>query len=118
MTPYTVPLRPQDPERDRRAFVAPLIATVLSAPLMALDAFCVLFSPMATDSCTPHGCHALYRSLLAAPCVLAAAWAALGVAWGIPWRLRYRAVRAVPAVAAPLLALAALLIYLRLPAAS
>jgi len=114
MTPYTVPR--QDPDRDRRAFVGPLIATVLSAPLIALDAFCVLFSPMATDSCTPHGCRDLDRALLAAPCVLLMAWAALGISWAIPWRLRHRTVRLLPAAAAPLLALATLLIYLHLPA--
>jgi len=114
MTPYTVRL--WDPERDRRAFVAPLIATVVSAPLVLIDAVCVMFSPMATDSCTVHGCQALDRALLAAPCVLLLSWAALGVSWALPWRLRYRAVRVVPAVAAPLLALATLLIYLHLPA--
>lgn len=115
MTPYTV--RAWDPERDRRAFVAPLIATVVSAPLMVLDAVCVLFSPMATDSCTAHGCRELDRALLAAPCVLLLAWAALGLSWALPWRLRYRAARVAPAVAAPLLAAATLLIYLHLPAA-
>lgn len=116
MTPYTV--HPWDPERDRRAFVVPLIATVLSAPLIALDAVCVMLSPMATDSCTMHGCQALDRVLLAAPCVLLLSCAALGVSWALPWRLRYRAVRVVPAVTAPLLALATLLIYLHLPAPS
>jgi hypothetical protein len=76
----------------------------------------MMFSPMATDSCTSHGCQALTRMLLVAPCVLFAAVVALGVSWALPWRRRYRAARLVVAAASPLLAATTLLIYLHLPA--
>lgn len=112
---YRLPYRPV-PDADRRAFVGPLIATVLAVPLIALDGLIMMFSPMATDSCTPDGCQALTRMLLVAPCVLVAAVVALGVSWALPWRRRYRAARLVVAAASPLLAATTLLLYLHLPA--
>jgi hypothetical protein len=112
------PPRRDDPERDRYAYVAPVISSVLMVPLLAVGGFCVMFAPMATDPCTPDGCHALNRALMTAPCVLLAAWLTLGLSWVLPWRLRYRVMRVVPAVVAPLLALAALFIYVHLPAAN
>ncbi|MEU6852553.1 hypothetical protein ABZ901_21850 [Actinacidiphila alni] len=110
------PVRP--PDHDRHAYVAPLIATVLGGPLIAFCGMIVMISPMATDSCTTHGCHDLYRMLLVAPAVLFLAVLALGLSWLLPWRLRHRTARVVAATAAPLLAAATLLIYANLPAAS
>lgn len=104
------------PDRDPRAYVAPLIATVTAGPVLALGAMAAMFSPMATDSCEADGCHALYRALALAPCLLAAGYAALGAAWAVPWRRRLRVLRTAFAVAAPVLAVAAVLVYLHLPA--
>lgn len=114
--PYGV--RPADPERDRHAFVAPMIASVLAAPVIVVGGMFTMISPMATDSCTAHGCQALYRMLLLAPCLLVLAAGALGASWAVPWRRRHRAKRIALAALAPLLALAAAMIYLHLPAAT
>lgn len=120
--PMAWPPRPyprvRPPGYDRYAFVAPLIATLLGAPLIAFDAIIALFSPMATDSCTAHGCQALDRMLLLAPVVLALAAASLGVCWLLPWRVRHRVPRIAAALAAPLLAVTTILIYTHLPAAN
>jgi type IV secretory pathway VirB2 component (pilin) len=104
------------PGHDAHAFVGPLIATVLAAPLIAFCGLIMMFSPMATDSCTPGGCQALNRALLTAPCVLFAAVVALGVSWALPWRRSYRAARLVVAAASPLLAATTLMLYFHLPA--
>jgi hypothetical protein len=115
---HLVPGRAPYPDRDRRAHVAPLVATVFGVPLMLVDGLIVMFSPMATDSCSAGGCHALYTALTIGPCLLAAAVLALIGAWQIPHRLRHRLLRTALSAAAPLLALSALLLYLHLPAAS
>ncbi|WNI16007.1 hypothetical protein [Actinacidiphila sp. ITFR-21] len=115
--PY-LPPRPADPDRDPHAYLAPLAASVLGVPLMLISSAAVLISPMATDSCTADGCHALYTALLLAPCVLGLSFVALALAWALPRRRRHRAQRYAAAAAVPLLALAPLLIYVNLPAAS
>jgi hypothetical protein len=107
-----------EPDRDRHAYVAPLIATLLGGPLMLIGLLVACASPMATDPCTPGGCHDLNRMLLIIPCVLGLGLVALVLAWVLPWRLDMRAYRCVAAVAAPLLALTTLLLYLDLPAAN
>lgn len=115
-TPTPPPSPLAHPDRDPRAYVAPLIATVTAGPVLALGAMAAMFSPMATDSCAADGCHALYRALALAPCLLTAGYAALGAAWALPWRRRLRVLRTAFAVVAPLFAVAAVLVYLHLPA--
>lgn len=115
-TPTPPPSPLVHPDRDPRAYVAPLIATVTAGPVLALGAMAAMFSPMATDSCAADGCHALYRALALAPCLLTAGYAALGAAWALPWRRRLRVLRTAFAVVAPVLAVAAVLVYLHLPA--
>lgn len=111
-------LRPVHPDHDPRAYIAPLIGTLLAGPVLVLCSMAALISPMATDSCTAHGCHALYWALALAPCLIAAGYAALALAWALPWRRRMRAARIVLSAAAPLLAGATVLVYVNLPAAS
>ncbi|MFF6959114.1 hypothetical protein [Streptomyces sp. NPDC008317] len=115
MPPFVPRFRP--PDHDSHAYVAPLIATVLGGPVIAFCGLIAMFSPMATDSCTPNGCQALTTMLLVAPAVLLLAVVALVVSWALPWRLRHRTTRAVASLAAPLLAVTTLLIYIHLPAA-
>jgi hypothetical protein len=116
---WSAPYRPgpsRPPDHDRQAFVAPLIASVLGGPVIVFCAMIALISPMAMDSCTAHGCHALTTMLLVAPGVLLLAVLSLGLSWLLPRRLRYRGPRAVAAAAALLMAATTLMLYLHLPA--
>jgi hypothetical protein len=104
------------PDRDPRAFVPPLVATVLTAPVIAVDAVITMVAPMATDSCPSDGCATLDHALVAAVGTLFLAVMTLAASWLLPWRRRFRARRVVFAVAAPLFAAVTALIYLHLPA--
>ncbi len=108
-------------EPDRRAWVAPLVATVL---LMFLGPAALLFgglSAMATDACGPDHCSAALNSRLSVihgtlsygtlPTL-----AALVTAWLLPWRLRWLPWRAGAAVASLLPSLFVLLMVFTLPA--
>ncbi|GGZ95445.1 hypothetical protein GCM10010389_38160 [Streptomyces echinoruber] len=106
--------------RDRYAWVAPLVATVLLCPLGPAAVFLGGLSVMATDGCGPDHCpQALTTSLewiygllfFGAP-VAFKAWV---TAWALPWTRRWAAARAV-AAAVSLLPLIVLLLVFSLPA--
>lgn len=93
-----------------------MLCGVLCAPLFAVGALCFMAAPMMTDSCTPHGCQALNRVILLAPCLLLLALLALAGCWRLPSRRRL--LRPVLAVGALTLAPAAVHLYVDLPAAN
>ncbi|MEU7055146.1 hypothetical protein [Streptomyces sp. NPDC046197] len=107
-------------ERDRRAWVAPVVATAL---LTVLGPAAVLFgglSAMATDSCGPDDCSAALNTSLAwiygmlflgGPVAVAA----LLTAWLLPWRRRWAAARRWAAVAALVPPLTVLFLVFTLP---
>ncbi|MFE0578297.1 MULTISPECIES: hypothetical protein [unclassified Streptomyces] len=103
MTP-TLPLTP-DTDRHPRAFVAPLVSTLLTLPMAALAFFFAGLAPMACDSCggeVSARFDASYR--IAFPVFgfgLVVVLAVLLSAWALPWRRRNAATRVWLAVAAP-----------------
>ncbi|MFI5686694.1 hypothetical protein [Streptomyces sp. NPDC051636] len=112
---------PCSAERDRRAWVAPLIATVLLGLLGPLAAILGGLSAMATDSCGPDDCSpALTTSLSWIYTILFfggwVSFAALVTAWVLPWNRRWRALRLWSAVAMPVPPLAVLFLVFTLPA--
>ncbi|MFF1561157.1 hypothetical protein [Streptomyces sp. NPDC058279] len=91
--------------RDPRAFVAPLVATLITLPL-GLVALCFAgISPMACDSCNGDEAHSFDDSFAAAFTVfqagLAVALVLLVTAWALPWQRRHAAKRVVLAALAP-----------------
>ncbi|WP_330340788.1 hypothetical protein [Streptomyces sp. NBC_00557] len=86
-------------ERDPRAWVAPVIATVLMGVLGPAAVVFAGFSVMATDSCGPDDCSAALNTALSwifglllfgGPLCLAA----LATAWALPWKRRWAVTRA------------------------
>lgn len=91
--------------RDRRAFVAPLVTTLITLPLGLVTLFFAGISPMACDSCNGEEAHRFDDSFAAAFTVfqvgLAVALALLVTAWVLPWQRRHAAKRVVLAALAP-----------------
>ncbi|MFF4908371.1 hypothetical protein ACFY2T_26300 [Streptomyces sp. NPDC001260] len=107
--------------RDPRAWIAPLVATVL---LVFLGPAAVLFgglSAMATDACGPDDCSSAlttHLSLIYGTLEYGTlpTLAALVTAWALPWKLRWLPARVCAALAAVLPALFVLLLVFTLPA--
>lgn len=108
-------------ERDRLAWVAPLVATVLLALLGPFAVALGGLSVMATDSCGPDDCSQalttsltwIYGILFYGGCF---SFAALVTAWALPWKRRWRALRVWSAVAVLVAPLAVLYLVFTLPA--
>ncbi|WP_405921717.1 hypothetical protein OG239_24750 [Streptomyces sp. NBC_00868] len=96
---------PPDTARHPRAFVAPLVSTVLTLPLAAIGFFYAGLSPMACDSCGDAASDRFDASYdVAFPVFgfgLLVVLAVLVAAWGLPWQRRYAAARVWLAVIAP-----------------
>ncbi|MFE7853439.1 hypothetical protein [Streptomyces sp. NPDC057403] len=107
--------------RDPRAWIAPLVATVLLVFLGPAAVFFGGLSAMATDACGPDDCSPaltthldlIYGTLEFGPLPTVAA---LLAAWVLPWQPRWLPVRVLAAVAALLPALFVLLMVFTLPA--
>ncbi|MCX5377722.1 hypothetical protein [Streptomyces sp. NBC_00091] len=101
--------------RDRRAFVAPLISTVLTLPLGFVSLLYAGLSPMACDSCNGEAAHAFDASFQTAWTVfvvgLLLVFVLLVMGWVLPWRVRNRARRVGLAFAAPGLVLLNALVF-------
>ncbi|MFD9726604.1 hypothetical protein [Streptomyces sp. NPDC059072] len=94
-----------DPDRDSRAFIAPLVSTLLTLPLGLVSLFFAGISPMACDSCNGQAAHDFDASFRIAWLVLMAGFvvvlALLVWCWALPWRKANAARRVGLAVAAP-----------------
>ncbi|MDO0913921.1 hypothetical protein QQM39_24750 [Streptomyces sp. DT2A-34] len=107
-------------ERDPRAWIAPLVATILLAFLGPAALLLGGLSVMATDSCGPDNCPSaldtqlsvIYGTLAFGSLPTLAAWV---TAWVLPWHRRWSAWRAGAAVAALLPSLFVLLLVFTLP---
>ena len=85
---------PYRTEQDPRAWLAPLLVTVLGAVLVPLAWLFGTMSVMATDSCGPDDCsqtletalRVIYGTLFYGQLLAAAAWLA---SWLLPWRRRW-----------------------------
>ena len=114
------PVRLPGPDRDRFAWIAPTIATVL---LLVLAPPALLFgglSVMATDSCGPDNCsQELETSLLMIWGTLHfggfVTHAAVITSWALPWKRRYSTPRAWMAMLSLLPPLLVLLLVFNLP---
>ncbi|CAL9497364.1 hypothetical protein [Streptomyces griseomycini] len=113
-------LRPHPAGRDRRAWVAPAVATAL---LTVLGPFAVLLgglSAMATDNCGPDDCSQalttsltlIYGTLFYGGVFTFCAWL---TAWLLPWKPRWSVPRAWAAAASVLPPLFVLALVLNLP---
>ncbi|MFD4741602.1 hypothetical protein ACFWNQ_30145 [Streptomyces virginiae] len=94
-----------DTARHPRAFVAPLVATLLTLPMAAVAFFFVGLSPMACDSCGDAASDRFDASYdVAFPAFgfgLLVVLAVLFAAWPLPWQRRHAAARVWLAVVAP-----------------
>ncbi|MEU9165409.1 hypothetical protein AB0D29_34670 [Streptomyces sp. NPDC048424] len=94
-----------DTARHPRAFVAPLVSTLLTLPLAAVAFFFVGLSPMACDSCGEAASDRFDASYGTAFTVfgfgLLVVLAVLLAAWALPWQRRHAAARVWLAVVAP-----------------
>ncbi|MEU7730201.1 hypothetical protein AB0B78_34025 [Streptomyces sp. NPDC040724] len=94
-----------DTARHPRAFVAPLVSTLLTLPLAAVAFFFVGMSPMACDSCGDAASDRFDASYgIAFPVFgsgLAVVLVLLLAAWALPWQRRHAAARVWFSVAAP-----------------
>jgi cell division protein FtsX len=95
----------QDTSPDRRAFVAPLISTLLTVVTAAITFLFVGFSPMACDSCNGEVAHRFDESFQTAFTVyqagLLVTLGLLVAGWALPWQRRMAARRVGIALAAP-----------------
>ncbi|MFG3007639.1 hypothetical protein [Streptomyces calvus] len=93
------PVRQYRAERDRRAWVAPTVATVLGAVLTPSAVLLAAMSVMATDGCGPDDCSQalttalslIYSTLFFGGFLTTGAWFA---AWLLPWTRRWSVLRA------------------------
>ncbi|MFE5493915.1 PGF-CTERM sorting domain-containing protein [Streptomyces virginiae] len=96
---------PPDTARHPRAYVAPLVSTLLTLPMAAVAFFFVGLAPMACDSCGGEVSARFDASYgVAFPVFgfgLVVALVALLSAWALPWQRRNAAARVWPAVIAP-----------------
>ncbi|MFE1415360.1 hypothetical protein ACFW6F_31885 [Streptomyces sp. NPDC058746] len=94
-----------DTDRDGRAFIAPLVSTLLTLPLGLVSLFFAGLSPMACDSCNGQVAQAFDASFQTAWLVLMAGFvvvlALLVWCWALPWRKANAARRVGIAIAAP-----------------
>ncbi len=112
---------PPRADRDRRAWVAPAVATGLLTVLGPAALFLGGLSAMATDSCGPDDCSQalttslslIYGTLYFGGFLTLGAWTA---AWVIPWTRRWSVLRACLAFASLLPSLFVLLLVFTLPA--
>ncbi|MFD8984286.1 hypothetical protein [Streptomyces sp. NPDC059564] len=99
----TTPAAPA--ERDSRAYVAPLLSTLLTLPAAAVSLFFAGLSPMACDSCEGGASDSFDASFeLAWPVFtggLVLVLILLVACWALPWRRGQRARRVALALAAP-----------------
>ncbi|MEU9718365.1 hypothetical protein [Streptomyces sp. NPDC047976] len=90
---------------DRRAFVAPLLSTLLTVPMGLLSLFFAGISPMACDSCNEGASDVFEASFDVAWPVflggLVVVLITLLASWLLPWRRRNAARRVVLALVAP-----------------
>lgn len=95
----------QDTSRDKRAFVAPLVSTLLTLPAALIAFFIVGLSPMACDSCEKAASDRFDASYdVAFPVFtigLLLVLAVLVTSWALPWQRRYSARRVGFALLAP-----------------
>ncbi|MFE9922362.1 hypothetical protein ACFYQA_12450 [Streptomyces sp. NPDC005774] len=94
-----MPAVPHPPDRDRWAWVAPTVVTVLLAALLPVAFLSGAMSVMATDGCGPDGCSqrlmtALDVVLWSMPVGGILAFCAWFTSWVLPWRIRWSALRA------------------------
>ncbi|MFI1568824.1 hypothetical protein ACH4ZX_38395 [Streptomyces sp. NPDC020490] len=112
--------RPDADARDRRAWVAPLVATVLFVFLGPAALLIGGMSAMATDGCGHDDCSALITQLDVVYGILTyggpLAVLACIAAWALPWKRRWSAARVVAAVVTVLPPLFVLLLVFTLPA--
>lgn len=91
--------------RDRRAFVAPLISTLLTVPMGLLSLFSAGMSAMSCDSCSAEAADVFEASFdVAWPVFLGGLVVALIVlltSWLLPWQRRNSGRRVVVALVAP-----------------
>ncbi|MFH7599477.1 hypothetical protein WDV06_30905 [Streptomyces racemochromogenes] len=91
----------------RRAFVAPLVSTLLTLPLALAALGFAGLSPMACDACDTEAAQAFDASFQTAWTVFAAGLVGVLVllvwCWALPWRVRNTARRVGLAFAAPAL---------------
>ncbi|MEV8054193.1 hypothetical protein [Streptomyces bacillaris] len=98
---------PADPAHapDRRAWVAPLISTVVTLPAALIALFIGGLTPMACDSCNGAAADRFDASFTTAWTVLwiglLAALVMLIASWAVPHRLRFAARRVGLSLAAP-----------------
>ncbi|MEV6313292.1 hypothetical protein AB0M10_32480 [Streptomyces sp. NPDC051840] len=102
--------------RDPRAWVAPLLSTLLTLPAAGFAWFYGALSPMACDSCDGAEADrfdASYGAAWGVLCTgLVVALVVMLVSWCVPWERRHAAKRALLAVAAPVVVGAALVAFL------
>ncbi|MER7467152.1 hypothetical protein [Streptomyces sp. NPDC097981] len=95
----------QDTSPDKRAFVAPLVSTLLTLPMALVAFFFVGLSPMACDSCGEAAGHRFDASFdIAFPVFttgLLLVLAVLVASWALPWQRRNSARRVSFALLAP-----------------
>ncbi|RPK81948.1 MULTISPECIES: hypothetical protein [Streptomyces] len=113
-TPATTPAHTPDP----RAWVAPLISTVVTLPMGLLALFIGGLTPMACDSCNGPAADRFDASFTIAWTVL---WIGLLLAlivliasWAVPHQLRYAARRVGLALAAPTTVVVAFVAFMAL----
>lgn len=115
------PASPDPAGRDPRAWIPPLVATVLLVFLGPVALFFGGLSAMATDACGPDDCSSALTTHLnliygTLDYGILPTLAALATAWALPWKLRWLPVRVLAAVATLLPALFVLLLVFTLPA--
>lgn len=113
--------RPTHDHRDRRAWVAPTVATVLLALLVPPAVVFGGLSAMATDGCGPDDCSsALMTSLTLIYAILVYGglftFVAYVTTWALPWTHRWSALRVWVAAAAVSPPVAVLFLVFTLPA--
>ncbi|MEV6730380.1 MULTISPECIES: hypothetical protein [unclassified Streptomyces] len=95
----------QDTSRDKRAFVAPLVSTLLTLPMALVALFFAGLSPMACDSCGEAASDRFDASFgIAFPVFgtgLLLVLVVLVTSWALPWQRRNSARRITFALLAP-----------------
>lgn len=93
--------------RDSRAWIAPLVSTIVTLPLALIALFFGALSPMACDSCMDAEADRFDASFGPAwtmlLCGLVLALIVLTVSWFLPWRRNHAARRVFLTVLAPVM---------------
>ncbi|MFJ8016508.1 hypothetical protein [Streptomyces sp. NPDC096339] len=107
--------RELDLDRDRRAFIAPLVSTLLTLPLGLVTLFFAGLSPMACDSCNGETARAFDASFrIAWPLFMAGLVVVAGLlvwCWALPWRKANADRRFGIAIAAPAVVVANVVLF-------